>query len=73
MAVFLDISMSLDGYVAGPNQTLDEPLGVGGEQLHDWVTRLEAWRKPHGQEGGETGPEGVVDDQWDAYLDDTER
>jgi dihydrofolate reductase len=58
MAVFLDISMSLDGYVAGPNQTLDEPLGVGGEQLHDWVTRLEAWRKPHGQEGGETGPEG---------------
>lgn len=58
MAVFLDISMSLDGYVAGPNQTLDEPMGEGGEQLHDWVTRLEAWRKPHGHEGGETGPEG---------------
>jgi dihydrofolate reductase len=58
MAVFLDISMSLDGYVAGPNQTLEQPLGEGGEQLHEWVTRLEAWRKPHGQEGGERGAEG---------------
>ena len=58
MAVFLDISMSLDGYVAGPNQTLEQPLGEGGEQLHDWVVRLEAWRKPHGREGGETGPDG---------------
>ena len=60
MAVFIDISMSLDGYVAGPNQTLEEPLGRGGEQLHDWVVRLEAWRKPHGQEGGETGPDGEL-------------
>jgi dihydrofolate reductase len=58
MAVFIDISMSLDGYVAGPNATLEEPLGEGGEQLHEWVVRLEAWRKPHGQEGGETGPDG---------------
>ena len=60
MAVFIDISMSLDGYVAGPNQTLEEPLGRGGEQLHDWVVRLEAWRKPHGHEGGETGPDGEL-------------
>ncbi len=60
MAVFIDISMSLDGYVAGPNQTLEEPLGRGGEQLHEWVVRLEAWRKPHGQEGGETGPDGEL-------------
>lgn len=60
MAVFIDISVSLDGYVAGPNQTLEEPLGRGGEQLHDWVVRLEAWRKPHGQEGGETGPDGEL-------------
>jgi dihydrofolate reductase len=58
MAVFIDISMSLDGYVAGPNQTLEEPLGEGGEQLHDWVVRLAAWREPHGREGGETGPDG---------------
>jgi dihydrofolate reductase len=54
---FLDISMSLDGFVAGPNATLEEPLGVGGERLHDWVLRLASWREPHGLEGGETGPD----------------
>ncbi len=53
----LDITMSLDGFVAGPNATLDEPLGEGGEQLHDWVVRLAVWRKWHGLEGGETGPD----------------
>ena len=47
------ISASLDGYVAGPDQTEEDPLGVGGEDLHQWVVRLEAWRKPHGLEGGE--------------------
>jgi len=60
VAVFLDISMSLDGYVAGPNQTLEEPLGKGGEQLHEWVFRLAAWREPHGLEGGEHGPDGEL-------------
>jgi dihydrofolate reductase len=54
---FLDISMSLDGFVAGPNPTLEEPLGVGGERLHDWVLRLASWRSQHGHEGGETGPD----------------
>jgi dihydrofolate reductase len=54
---FLDISMSLDGFVAGPNATLEEPLGEGGERLHDWVLRLASWREPHGLEGGETGPD----------------
>ena len=54
---FLDISMSLDGFVAGPNATLEEPLGVGGERLHDWVLRLASWRSMHGLEGGETGPD----------------
>jgi dihydrofolate reductase len=49
----LDISMSLDGFVAGPNQTIDEPLGTGGEQLHQWIFGLEAWRSRHGQSGGE--------------------
>ena len=44
--------MSLDGFVAGPNQSLKEPLGTGGEQLHKWVFDLEAWRRPHGLEGG---------------------
>jgi dihydrofolate reductase len=58
--IFVDISMSLDGYVAGPNPTLDEPLGRGGEDLHDWVVRLAAWRKSHGMTGGETGPDGDI-------------
>ena len=44
----LDISMSLDGFVAGPNQTLDEPLGKGGEQLHEWVIVTQARRESHG-------------------------
>jgi dihydrofolate reductase len=57
MAVFINISMSLDGYVAGPNQTLEEPLGLGGEQLHEWIFPLASWREPHGLSGGETGPE----------------
>jgi dihydrofolate reductase len=55
-----DISMSLDGFVAGPNQTLEEPLGQGGEQLHEWVIRLASWREQHGLSGGETGPDDEV-------------
>jgi dihydrofolate reductase len=47
------ISISLDGFVAGPNQSLQEPLGIGGEQLHEWVFPLKAWRRPHGLDGGE--------------------
>lgn len=47
------ISVSLDGFVAGPNQSEEHPLGEGGEDLHEWVLQLAAWRKPHGREGGE--------------------
>ena len=47
------ISVSADGYVAGPNQSKENPLGEGGEGLHDWVVALKAWRQPHGREGGE--------------------
>jgi dihydrofolate reductase len=53
----LDISISLDGFVAGPNQSLNEPLGEGGEQLHEWVFPLKEWREPHGMESGETTAE----------------
>jgi len=45
--------MSLDGFVAGANQSVKEPLGVGGEQLHEWVTSLATWRRAHGMEGGD--------------------
>jgi dihydrofolate reductase len=47
------ISVSLDGYAAGPNESHDDPLGEGGEELHDWLVNLEAWRRGHGMEGGE--------------------
>jgi dihydrofolate reductase len=60
MAVICDISVSLDGFVAGPNQTLEQPLGEGGEDLHEWVVRLKSWRERHGMEGGETGPDEEV-------------
>jgi dihydrofolate reductase len=51
--LMFDISMSLDGFVAGPNPSLQDPLGKGGEQLHEWVLATKAWREPHGLEGGE--------------------
>ena len=47
------ISISADGYVAGPNQSDENPLGEGGEGLHDWVVPLAAWREAHDKEGGE--------------------
>jgi dihydrofolate reductase len=48
-----DISISADGFVAGPNQSDESPLGEGGERLHDWVVSLAAWREAHEKEGGE--------------------
>jgi dihydrofolate reductase len=47
------ITMSLDGFVAGPDQGAADPLGVGGEQLHGWLVSLEAFRETHGGGGGE--------------------
>ncbi len=47
-----NIAISLDGFVAGPNQSEQNPLGEGGMQLHEWVFELAAWREPHGREGG---------------------
>lgn len=45
--------MSLDGFVAGPSQSVDNPLGIGGMRLHQWAFPLEVWRAMHGLEGGE--------------------
>jgi dihydrofolate reductase len=56
----LDISVSLDGFVAGPNPTLEEPLGEGGEGLHEWVVAARAWREAHGLEGGESNVDNEV-------------
>src|SRR5216110_3176241 len=49
----LNITMSIDGFVAGPDQSPEHPLGVGGEELHDWLVPLKAFRESHGEEGGE--------------------
>jgi dihydrofolate reductase len=47
------IAMSLDGFVAGPDQSVDNPLGIGGMRLHEWVFPLAVWRSMHGLPGGE--------------------
>jgi dihydrofolate reductase len=49
----LNITMSLDGFVAGPDQSESDPLGAGGMQLHQWLVSLKAFRETHGEEGGD--------------------
>jgi dihydrofolate reductase len=51
--VYVDITMSLDGFIAGPNDGPERGLGEGGERLHEWIFGLASWREPHGLEGGE--------------------
>ncbi len=52
--------MSLDGFVAGPNQSVENPLGIGGMRLHEWVFPLAEWRAMHGLEGGEVNESAQV-------------
>jgi dihydrofolate reductase len=60
----LRISMSFDGYTSGPDQSVKEPLGVGGERLHEWVVALRVWRSKHGQAGGEDNESSrIVEDE----------
>jgi dihydrofolate reductase len=61
--VTCQISISLDGFVAGPDQTAEDPLGKGGERLHDWAIATESWRSQHGREGGERGVDSDVIDE----------
>jgi dihydrofolate reductase len=56
------ISISLDGYAAGPNQSLENPLGEGGERLHDWAIATASWRAQHGLEAGEHSADSDVID-----------
>jgi dihydrofolate reductase len=51
-SVTCQISISLDGFVAGPNQSLENPIGEGGMRLHQWVFETASWREQHGEEGG---------------------
>jgi dihydrofolate reductase len=54
------ISVSLDGFVAGPNQSAQDPIGEGGMRLHEWVFATHAWRAQHGLEGGERNADSDV-------------
>ena len=64
--VRVHISTSLDGYVAGPNQSQENPLGEGGESLHDWLVATKSWREAQGLEGGD---ENVSNDVFEEALD----
>ncbi len=55
-------SISVDGYGAGRDQSIENPLGVGGEDLHDWLVSTRSWRAMHGKDGGDAG----VDDEFAA-------
>jgi dihydrofolate reductase len=59
-SVISDMTMSLDGYIAGPNVSIELPLGIGGEQLHTWMYRLTSWREAQGIGGGTTNPDSEV-------------
>jgi len=54
--VTCQISVSLDGFVAGPHQSMEDPLGVGGMRLHEWAFATAAWREQHGIELPEGRP-----------------
>jgi dihydrofolate reductase len=64
----LTIAMSLDGFVAGPEQSVDNPLGRGGMGLHQWVFKLRAWRGSHGLEGGEVNESSAVIEEVTANI-----
>ena len=51
--LFFDITASLDGFSAGPDATVEQPMGRGGEDLHRWALNAMSWRSSHGHEGGE--------------------
>ena len=54
------ISVSLDGFVAGPNQSIEHPIGEGGMRLHEWVFATDSWRAQHGLDGGERNADAEV-------------
>ncbi|MGZ8567692.1 MAG: dihydrofolate reductase family protein [Actinomycetota bacterium] len=62
------MAISLDGYVAGPDQSVKDPLGVRGLELHQWVFDLEAWRARTGQEGGEVNASTAVVEEVQANV-----
>lgn len=61
-----NFAMSLDGFVAGPDQSLDNPLGAGGRRLHEWAVATRSGRRMTGMEGGDTG----LDDELSVRVDE---
>lgn len=61
--VYVDITMTLDGFIAGPNDNKENGLGDGGERIHEWLYDLAAFKKPHGQEGGKSGVDSNILDE----------
>jgi dihydrofolate reductase len=61
--VTCQISISLDGFVAGPNQSIENPIGEGGMRLHDWVFATASWRRQQGEEGGADSADSEVLDE----------
>src|SRR5260370_15453714 len=59
-SVTCQISISLDGFVAGSNQSLQNPIGEGGLRLHEWVFETASWRAQQGLEGGEQSADSEV-------------
>ena len=59
-SVTCQISISLDGFVAGPNQSTENPIGEGGERLHEWAFATDTWREQHGSGGGESNADAEV-------------
>jgi len=59
-----NIAISLDGYVAGPSQSEENPIGIGGMQLHEWLFPLAVFREMHGEEGGEVNANTQVVEGW---------
>ena len=66
--VRFQVAISLDGYIAGPEQSEANPLGIRGMELHQWMFDLEAWRKGMGQQGGEVNASTPVIEESRANL-----
>ena len=60
-----NFAISVDGYAAGPDQSIDNPLGMGGSRLHEWVFATRTWRRMHSMDGGDEG----LDDEFIARGD----
>ncbi|GHH04646.1 dihydrofolate reductase family protein [Streptomyces lanatus] len=64
MTVTADLAISLDGYIAGPDVTLDNPGGTGAEPLFEWIHNLASWRERQGMSGGEENRDSELMREW---------